>query len=773
MAHTPRWMIVVACGALLLATPDAAATAAAAADTPATVDETERPPGAGCPPMCLCELRPWFTPQSTYREALTVDCNDQRLARVPPGVAADSEVLLLQGNTITSIAREQLAPLRNLTDLDLSQNNFTSVADVGLLNVSRLLTLHLEENRVTELADGCLSILPSLQELYLNHNRISSVAPDAFAGLGGLLRLHLNSNRLRAIDRRWFEATPHLEVLMIGENPIVGVAPANFRPLANLRSLVLAGTGLAHVPGEALLGLEKLESLSLYDNLLEAVPRAALRHLPALKFLDLNKNPVRQIRDGDFRDMLNLKELGVSSMAELVSIERMALVNLPVLTKLEATNNPKLAFVHRDAFDRLPRLESLMLNDDGLGALHRATVRSLRSLREISLHGNPLRCDCVNRWMGAGNRGAVRFLEPESMRCAAPPELEGRRVRDVAFAETADSCLPLIAAGTFPARLNVPSGARVRLACRAIAEPEADIYWVTPRGDKVAPAASRSDAPLVKYQLGPEGTLEVAAIAVEEAGLYTCVAHNSEGADTRTVAVRVDGALPASVARDGLRLEVRRIDPRSILVAWKFGGGRGEAVRSGGGGGGGGALSSDLRWSSATVRVDNTRVTYTARVPLGVHEYNLTHLQPATPYEVCLSVGGGGGGGAPRQRGRSSERSCVNVSTAEAAAASAAEREAGAALAGGAACLFAVAGLAAAAAACAARRGGAGRHRRRRAYEPPSLGRCVHRASSIPLDELYPPLIGLWEPDGERDKEAREGRAPARVDTSRSGLHVW
>lgn len=104
-----------------------------------------------CPLQCVCETRPWYTPQSVYHQARTVDCNELHLQRVPANVSVDTQVLrvsewrtcwtgtrstmcpckcpqvlLLQSNNISSITSE-LQNLRNLTELDLSQNHLTQV----------------------------------------------------------------------------------------------------------------------------------------------------------------------------------------------------------------------------------------------------------------------------------------------------------------------------------------------------------------------------------------------------------------------------------------------------------------------------------------------------------------------------------------------------------------------------------------------------------------------------------------------------------------------
>uniref|UniRef100_A0A8C9MWU8 Leucine rich repeat neuronal 2 n=1 Tax=Serinus canaria TaxID=9135 RepID=A0A8C9MWU8_SERCA len=452
-----------------------------------------------CPPRCVCQIRPWYTPRSGKKYS---SCTGQIITSVPPELPEGTQTLLLQSNNIARLEQGELGYLRNLSELDLSQNSFSDVWDFGLRNMPQLLSLHLEENQLSELPDSSFSGLGNLQELYLNHNRLRSIAPRAFAGLGSLLRLHLNSNLLRTLDSRWFQMLPSLEILMVGGNKVDAILDMNFRPLGNLRSLVLAGMQLREISDYALEGLRSLESLSFYDNKLADVPKRALQQVPGLKFLDLNKNPLQRVKQSDFTNMLHLKELGLNNMDELVSIDQFALINLPELTKLDVTNNPKLSFIHPKAFQHLPQLETLMLNNNALSALHRQTVESLPNLQEISIHGNPLRCDCVIRWVNS-TRPRVRFIEPQSTLCAEPPDLQRRHIRDVPFREMTEQCLPLISARSIPARLEAEVGDNV---------PE--IYWVTPAGVKLLPFGDDG-----KFKVHSEGTLEIRGIAAGDSAL--------------------------------------------------------------------------------------------------------------------------------------------------------------------------------------------------------------------------------------------------------------
>ncbi|KAM3617090.1 uncharacterized protein V6R79_002115 [Siganus canaliculatus] len=749
-----------------------------------------------CPLQCVCETRPWYTPQSVYHQAKTVDCNELHLHRVPANVSSDTQVLLLQSNNISSITTE-LQSLTNLTELDLSQNHFTQVSVMGLSSLGRLVTLYLEENLIEELEDFSLRNLSSLEELYINHNRISSISPKAFAGLSNLLRLHLNSNRLVAIDSRWFHSLPSLEILMIGENPVLGLEEKNFLPLSRLHSLVLAGMGLNSVPAAAFLGLDYLESLSFYDNRLRSVPRDALSMLPNLKFLDLNRNPISRVQDGDFQNLQHLEELSLNNMDELLLVEREAFLHLPDLVKLEMNSNSQLFFIHPEAFRDLPSLRTLLLHSNQLSFLSGDLLWSLPSLEELCLHSNPLRCDCLTSWAPhLGNQSHLKVLDSSVTLCSSPPHLIGRELREVVAAGWAvggtNSCLPHISPHAFPAAVNVSAGQPIRLECRADADPAPQFYWVTPTGDKVsseavaAPIISEEGRGLSRKPSKPllleAGALVIEHAALPDAGVYTCVAWNAEGADTRSVAVSVDwlgwrsdrgqrgDAGPSRqqpfLGNASLVLLAKVVHAHSLVLEWR--------LFPSGGSWSPGQNQQEVplpRWTSATVHIHNPQISYTAEVPADVQEYNLTHLLPSTQYHVCLSVSS-----SPASSPASSpvHTSCLNVTTKEAgfSVQMVASRRNSVALAAVMGSMFALGIMALLVVYM-------GRRVQQHKSCGHSLKKYIQHAAAIPLNELYPPLITLWDGEADKDKddkeeEGREGEGEAggsHIDTTKT--YMW
>uniref|UniRef100_A0A3B4F128 Leucine-rich repeat neuronal protein 1-like n=1 Tax=Pundamilia nyererei TaxID=303518 RepID=A0A3B4F128_9CICH len=674
------------------------------------------PPGGAvlCPLQCVCETRPWYTPQSVHHQARTVDCNELHLQRVPANISADTQVLLLQSNNISSITTE-LQSLTNLTELDLSQNHFTQVCvgSMGLSSLGRLVTLYLEENHIEELEDFCLRNLSSLEELYINHNHISSIGPKAFAGLTNLLRLHLNSNHLVAIDSRWFESLPSLEILMIGENPILGLEEKNFLPLSRLHSLVLAGMGLASVPSAAFLGLDYLESLSFYDNRLRSIPRDALSVLPNLKFLDLNRNPIGRVQQGDFQNLEHLEELSLNNMEDLLMVERAAFQNLPELAKLELCNNPRLSYMDPQAFSNLPSLRTLLLHNNQLSLLSGDLLSSLHSLEEVSLHSNPLRCDCLSSWgPHLGNQSHLKLLDSSITICSSPPHLIGQELQEVVAVGWGgggtNSCLPHITPHSFPPTINVSAGQPITLECWADADPAPQFYWVTPNGDKVGRNFCVCPSPREKHKAL---SIFTSLISVNQLSQQTVIITHSLYSMNLVIHSSAVGSNHHDIP---------------------------------------GPLP---RWTSATVHIDNPQISYTAKVPVDVQEYNLTHLLPATEYHVCLTVSS-----SPPHPTSPPSSPRTSPTPAGFSVELVASRRSSVALAAVMGSMFALSIMALLVVYM-------GRRVQQHKSCGHSLKKYMQHATSIPLNELYPPLITLWE------RARGEEAGGSQIDTTKT--YMW
>ena len=211
-------------------------------------------------------------------------------------------------------------------------------AGTGRLDLSHL--------GLRELPPEVFDLGPALTDLAASDNLLEHL-PEDLGRLSGLRRLALAGNRLAALPRA-FGRLEGLEGAWLHGN-CLSELPPDLGGLGSLRDCSFAGNQLRSVPGALLGGLPALERLSLAGNRLTALPSAP-------------RVPLRADLGGS----------GGCSLRELM-LNGNALEELPP-----------------DLFARLPRLESLHLQGNRLGALPPG-AGGLRALRDLCVADNRLR----------------------------------------------------------------------------------------------------------------------------------------------------------------------------------------------------------------------------------------------------------------------------------------------------------------------------------------------------------------------------------------------
>ncbi|XP_026720987.1 platelet glycoprotein Ib alpha chain [Athene cunicularia] len=196
------------------------------------------PPAGTTDPDQLCPSE-----MNKVKDILEVNCTGQTLSAVPPDLPADTGILLLSTNRLTSVSTAAFLNLKQLQDLDLSHN--------GLVDLDTNIPL------------------PSLRELILSHN-----------ALGALPVL---------------EGLPMLTRLAVAHNSLTQLRPGAFQGMSQLKDLDLRGNQLRTLPEDVFAGLNALEDLDLSDNLLEQLPKDLLQDLKKLVTLWLSGNRLRAL----------------------------------------------------------------------------------------------------------------------------------------------------------------------------------------------------------------------------------------------------------------------------------------------------------------------------------------------------------------------------------------------------------------------------------------------------------------------------------------------
>ncbi|XP_044522161.1 trophoblast glycoprotein-like [Gracilinanus agilis] len=186
--------------------------------------------------------------------------------------------------------------------------------------------------------------------------------------------------------------------------------------LANLTSLLLNQDNIQVVENGAFWGLPRLATLDLSYNPLSALGSAAFHLLPALSVLKLNAatSGLGEQLDAALRGLATLRHLELKAN-ELTHLPPSAL-KLTQLEQLDAQDN---------ALTGLALVELRALGGETQGTPTAPTAPGPIVLR-LCLANNPLRCDCGARaLLTLLNKALWRVPDARSLRCAAPPALQG------------------------------------------------------------------------------------------------------------------------------------------------------------------------------------------------------------------------------------------------------------------------------------------------------------------------------------------------------------
>ncbi|MEQ2313994.1 hypothetical protein AMECASPLE_007517 [Ameca splendens] len=320
-----------------------------------------------CPANCVCETE-------THHSS----CENSGLTKVPRGFSPETRLLDLRGN------------------------NFHYIPSNSFPGVVQVVSLHLQRCKIVDVADGAFSDMKGLIYLYLSENNLRSLSPEAFKGLPQLTYLHLEKNQFANFPKGAFKLVPSLLVLHLENNAITKLEPGILTGAKGLTALFLTGNAIRTISPRALDQATGLDTLHLGRNKLKQVPTEALSKARNIKDLRLSGNLIRWVGPNAFEPLKgSLKELYLDKMG------------------LEKMSENSLAGV-------VLGLRSLFLEGNKLEQV--PDFHQLTSLEVINLANNSLMCDCpllpLRLWIEKVNF-KVRAT------CANPPEVKGRKVKDV------------------------------------------------------------------------------------------------------------------------------------------------------------------------------------------------------------------------------------------------------------------------------------------------------------------------------------------------------
>jgi len=237
-----------------------------------------------CPEECRCE-----------RDGYLVDCSNTRLNNIPSILITHVRQLVLDGNNITFLERDNFFS-RGLIELEMISAVFCKIRrmKLGAFNgLTKLTYLSLKGNEISEIIPGVFENMNSLEFLYLGNNSIEHLYSEVFSGLVNLKNLSLEGNNLHYVHPDTFLELPNLQLLYLGYNPYLQIPTyRNFINSHSLTYLDISNCSINSLSVETFENVSALEWLALNDNNLRTVDINILRALPKLSTLYLYGNPL-------------------------------------------------------------------------------------------------------------------------------------------------------------------------------------------------------------------------------------------------------------------------------------------------------------------------------------------------------------------------------------------------------------------------------------------------------------------------------------------------
>lgn len=294
------------------------------------------------------------------------------------------EYFSLEKNNITGeITKTTFTGLQNIKNLTISDQSITIIRDGTFSDMIALRFLNLSNNFLSTIENASFGILKNLNILDLSHNKINNLnfLKDS---LTNLTELYLNDNLLSILYTNVFNNQTQLKKLDISTNKIK-VIEQNSLPLQNLQFINVTKNCLTGViKSNTLSPAQYLRYLDLSNLNISKIEEMAFVKLPVLARLNLSNNVINEIAPNNFMDTNNMYSLDISHNK---------LKHFEVNSSLQ---NLKALYVNNNDMDNLPKLNmsSVIYLDLSFNKIENITgelFEHMRSLKALHISHNKLK----------------------------------------------------------------------------------------------------------------------------------------------------------------------------------------------------------------------------------------------------------------------------------------------------------------------------------------------------------------------------------------------
>ena len=225
-----------------------------------------------------------------------VKCSSQTLSSVPLQIPVNVQRLILSHNLIDG-NRNLVFPNDNMIKvLYLDSNKIQSLSSrILCTNLGKLEELYLMRNYIKCVENNTFKFSSSLRKLDLSDNRIQYLDEGTFFYADHLAMLNVSHNAIHSVSEFTFDGLKELMSLDLSHNPIKSLEEFTFWSLVNLRELILSNTSMAYLNEHLVVRNNKLTRLDVSLNMIDTFGRNLVKNLiklPVLTHLDASNNPL-------------------------------------------------------------------------------------------------------------------------------------------------------------------------------------------------------------------------------------------------------------------------------------------------------------------------------------------------------------------------------------------------------------------------------------------------------------------------------------------------
>ncbi|XP_055857222.1 toll-like receptor 7 [Episyrphus balteatus] len=322
----------------------------------------------------------------------------------------------LSENNIRALPAGFLCPVGNLQVLNLTKNRIRSAENLGITDMncnggSELQILDASFNELRSISENWgISRLRRLQHLNLQHNNISELSGEALAGLSSLRIVNLSNNHLETLPEGLFAGSKELREIHLQNNELYELPKGLFHRLEQLLVVDLSGNQLTsnHVDNTTFAGLIRLIVLNLAHNALTRIDYRTFKELYFLQILNLRNNSIGHIEDNAFLPLYNLHTLNLAEN-RLHTLDDKLFNGLYVLSKLTLNNN-LISVIEPSVFKNCSDLKELDLSSNQLNEVPSA-LQDLAMLRTLDLGENQIRTFDNNSFKNLHQLTGLRLID--------------------------------------------------------------------------------------------------------------------------------------------------------------------------------------------------------------------------------------------------------------------------------------------------------------------------------------------------------------------------